>query len=171
MPPAQNLRCKTSLEQINKCIITSSSRATTTDIHRPLWREMGWKENRFRYYSNIHVRESRKHWTHHNRQTCTTKYRYHPNRVHHSRTWSQLYEKRCELEVYCWWHGLRVPKARLAKLPRDEPTNKLACLKRENNQMQRWLDYFHAIQKARKHLSGKAQERSIMIKIFQTSQI
>ena len=32
----------------NKCIITSSSRPTITDIHRPLWREMGWKEKRFR---------------------------------------------------------------------------------------------------------------------------
>ena len=42
--------------------------------------------------------------------------------------WSALYEKRCELEVYCRWHGLRVPKARSAKLPRDEPTNKLARL-------------------------------------------
>ena len=27
--------------------------------------------------------------------------------------------------------------------------------------MQRWLDRFHAVQKARKHLSGKAQERAI----------
>ena len=26
--------------------------------------------------------------------------------------WSTLYEERCELEVYCRWHGLRVPKAR-----------------------------------------------------------
>ena len=42
--------------------------------------------------------------------------------------WSTLYKKRCELEVYCRWHGLRVPKARSAKLPRDEPTNKLARL-------------------------------------------
>ena len=42
--------------------------------------------------------------------------------------WSTLYEKMCELEVYCRWHGLRVPKARSAKLPRDEPTNKLARL-------------------------------------------
>ena len=42
--------------------------------------------------------------------------------------WPALYEKRCELEVYCRWHGLRVPKARSAKLPRDEPTNKLARL-------------------------------------------
>ena len=63
--------------------------------------------------------------------------------------------------MYCRWHGLQVPKARLAELPRDEPTNILAHLEQENNQMQRRLDRFHAIQKARKHLSGKAHERAI----------
>ena len=63
--------------------------------------------------------------------------------------------------MYCRWHELRVPKAHSAELPRDEPTNILARLKQENNQMQRRLDRFHAIQKARKHLKGKAQERAI----------
>ena len=75
--------------------------------------------------------------------------------------WSTLYEKRCELEVYYRWHGLRVPKACSAELPRDEPTNILTHLEQENNQMQRRLYHFHAIQKARKHLKGKAQKRSI----------
>ena len=75
--------------------------------------------------------------------------------------WLELYKKRCELEVYCWWHGLRVPKAQLVELPRDEPTNILARLERENNQMQWWLDRFHAVQKVRKHLSGNAQKRAI----------
>ena len=75
--------------------------------------------------------------------------------------WSTLYEKRCELEVYCWWHGLWVPKARSTELPRDEPANILARLEQENNQMQRWLDRFYAIQKAKKHLKGKAQKRAI----------
>ena len=75
--------------------------------------------------------------------------------------WSTLYEKKCELEVYCRWHGLRVPKTRSAELPRDEPANILAHLEQENNQMQRRLDRFHAIQKTRKHLKGKAQERAI----------
>ena len=74
---------------------------------------------------------------------------------------STLYEKMCELEVYCRWHGLRVPKARSAELPKDEPANILAHLEQENNQMQRRLDRFHAIQKARKHLKGKAQKRAI----------
>jgi len=64
--------------------------------------------------------------------------------------WSTLYEKRCELKVYCRWHELRVPKARLAKLPSDEPINILTRLEKENNQMQRRLDHFYAIQKARK---------------------
>ena len=53
------------------------------------------------------------------------------------------------------------PKARSAELPRNEPTNILARLEQENNQMQRRLDRFHTIQKARKHLKGKAQERAI----------
>ena len=75
--------------------------------------------------------------------------------------WSILYEQRCELEVYCRWHGLRTPKAHSAELPRDEPANILARLEQENNQMQRRLDCFHAIQKARKHLKKKAQERAI----------
>ena len=75
--------------------------------------------------------------------------------------WSTLYEKRCELKVYCRWHGLRVPKACSAELPRDEPTNILARLEQENNQMQKQLDRFHAIQKVRKHLKGKAQKRAI----------
>ena len=75
--------------------------------------------------------------------------------------WSTLYEKKCELEVYCRWHGLRVPKARSVELPRDEPANILACLEQENNQMQRRINRFHAIQKARKHLKGKAQKQAI----------
>ena len=76
--------------------------------------------------------------------------------------WLTLYEKRCEFEVYCRWHRLRVPKACSAKLPRDKPANILTRLEQENNQMQRRLDCFHAIQKARKHLKGKAQERAVV---------
>ena len=65
------------------------------------------------------------------------------------------------MEVYCRWHGLQVPKTHLAELRRDEPVNILARLEQENNQMQRRLDCFPAIQKAWKHLKGKAQERAI----------
>ena len=32
----------------NKCIITSFNISTTTYIHKPIWKEMGWKEERFR---------------------------------------------------------------------------------------------------------------------------
>ena len=42
--------------------------------------------------------------------------------------WSTLYKKRCELEVCCRWHELRLPKACSAELPRDKPANILACL-------------------------------------------
>ena len=52
-------------------------------------------------------------------------------------------------------------KARSAEFLRDEHTNILAHLEQENNQMQRRLNRFHAIQKARKHLKWKAQQRAI----------
>ena len=42
-----------------------------------------------------------------------------------------IHEKRCELKVYCRWHGLQVPKARSAELPRDELANILARLEQE----------------------------------------
>ena len=63
--------------------------------------------------------------------------------------------------MYCQWHGLRVPKAHSVELPRDEPANIFARLEQENNQMQRQLDRFHTIQKDRKHLKWKAQQRAI----------
>ena len=63
--------------------------------------------------------------------------------------------------MYCRWHGLRVPKVRSTELPREESTNVLARLERENNQMQQRLDHLYAIQKARKHVKEKAQERAI----------
>ena len=47
--------------------------------------------------------------------------------------WSTLNEKRCQLELYCRWHVLQVPKARSAELPRDEPVNILARCEQENN--------------------------------------
>ena len=75
--------------------------------------------------------------------------------------WSTLYKKRCELEAYCRWHRLQVRKARSVKFPRYEPANILAHLEQKNNKMQRQLDHFHAIQKVRKHLKGKAQERAM----------
>ena len=75
--------------------------------------------------------------------------------------WSKLYEKWCELEVYYGGYGLRVPKAHSAELPREDSTIILDRLERENKQMQKRLDRYHAIQKTRKHLKGKVQERAI----------
>ena len=72
---------------------------------------------------------------------------------------SMLYKRRCKLEVYCKWHGLRVPKA-CSELPREEPTKVLASWKRKQSNAKR-LDHFHEIQKARKHLQGKAQDWAI----------
>ena len=60
--------------------------------------------------------------------------------------WSKLYEKRCELEAYCGgWHGLRVPKARSAELPREDFTMILDRLESKNKQMQKRLDRYHTI--------------------------
>ena len=56
---------------------------------------------------------------------------------------------------------VKVFKARSAELPRDEPIKVLACLGRENNKMQRWLNRFYVIHKDRKHLQEKAQEQAI----------
>ncbi len=75
--------------------------------------------------------------------------------------WSKLYEKRYELQVYCRWHELQVPKPRSAELPREDFMMILDQLEREIKQMQRRLDRYHAIQKAQKHLKGKANERAI----------
>lgn len=53
--------------------------------------------------------------------------------------WFPMYERRCELEVYCRYHGLPVPKARSAELPRNTPQEIVkVCsqLEQENQQMQ-----------------------------------
>ena len=54
-----------------------------------------------------------------------------------------------------------MPKARFAELPRANSTMILNQLEREIKQMQRRLDCYHAIQKAHKHLKGKANARAI----------
>ncbi|GMP50023.1 hypothetical protein CsSME_00016804 [Camellia sinensis var. sinensis] len=67
--------------------------------------------------------------------------------------WQDLFEKRCELEIYCRWHGLRVPRARSAELCRNKSCNDatvISRLQRENTQMQRRLDRFHYIKYAKK---------------------
>ena len=52
-------------------------------------------------------------------------------------------------------------KARSVELPREDSMMILDQLEREIKQMQRRLDCYHVIQKARKHLKGKANERAI----------
>ena len=63
-------------------------------------------------------------------------------------SWEDLFDKRCEQEMYCRWHGLRVPKARSAKLfNRRSPNSKvIKALEREIDQMQRRLDIYHFTQ-------------------------
>jgi hypothetical protein len=51
------------------------------------------------------------------------------------------------------WGVMVVPKDNIAKI--------FNLIERENNQMQWRLDRYHAIQKARKHLKGKGQDRAI----------
>ena len=63
--------------------------------------------------------------------------------------WCKLYDKRCNLEIYCRWHGLSVPKARSAEictdLTRDDPAV-IERLKLENAQMKRRLKRFHLLE-------------------------
>ena len=74
-------------------------------------------------------------------------------RIEPTPRWRQLYDKRCELEVYCRWHGLMVPKARSADIydPQNSTNHNeiIARLERENDQMQRRLDRLHAIDHAK----------------------
>ena len=72
-------------------------------------------------------------------------------------SWSKLYEKQCEFEVYYIWHELRVTKTHSTELPKEDSIVIVDRLERENKQMQRRLDCYHAIQKALKHLKGKGQ--------------
>ncbi|GFY82623.1 hypothetical protein Acr_02g0008630 [Actinidia rufa] len=53
-------------------------------------------------------------------------------------SWEDLFDKRCEQEMYCRWHGLRVPKARSAMLfGRGSPNSQvIKALEREIDEMQ-----------------------------------
>ena len=59
--------------------------------------------------------------------------------------WEDLLDKRREQEMYCRWHGLRVPKARSAKMwNRRSTTSKvMTALEHEIDQLQRRLDKYH----------------------------
>jgi hypothetical protein len=67
--------------------------------------------------------------------------------------WRELYDERCTLEVYCRWHGLKVPQARSADICRDQSRDEAAVIKsltKENAQMRMRLERFHLRQKVEK---------------------
>ncbi|GFZ07440.1 hypothetical protein Acr_19g0003770 [Actinidia rufa] len=70
-----------------------------------------------------------------------------------------LFDKRCEQEMYCRWHGLRVPKARSATLfGRGSPNSQvIKALEREIDEMQRRLDRYHFTEYAKKECVDPTQ--------------
>ena len=67
--------------------------------------------------------------------------------------WPKLFNQRCELEVFCHWHSIPVPKARSAELLKDQCEDNdsmLRRMERENNKMQIRLKRFHMILDAKK---------------------
>ena len=74
-------------------------------------------------------------------------------------SWEELFDKRCEQEMYCRWHGFGVPKARLVKLfNRRSPNSKvIKALEREIDQMQRRLDRYHFTQQAKEQCVDPTQ--------------
>ncbi|GFZ08616.1 hypothetical protein Acr_20g0004240 [Actinidia rufa] len=73
--------------------------------------------------------------------------------------WEDLFDKRCEQEMYCRWHGLRVPKARSATLfGRGSPNSQvIKALEREIDEMQRRLDRYHFTEYAKKECADPTQ--------------
>ncbi|GFS36482.1 hypothetical protein Acr_00g0046200 [Actinidia rufa] len=73
--------------------------------------------------------------------------------------WEDLFDKRCEQEMYCRWHGLRVPKARSATLfGRGSPNSQvIKALEREIDEMQRRLDRYHFTEYAKKECVDPTQ--------------
>ena len=66
--------------------------------------------------------------------------------------WEDLLDKRREQEMYCRWHGLRVPKTRSTKVwaSASPSTSKvIKALEREIEQMQRRLDRYHFTEHAK----------------------
>ncbi|GFZ00962.1 hypothetical protein Acr_14g0005970 [Actinidia rufa] len=74
-------------------------------------------------------------------------------------SWEDLFDKRCEQEMYCRWHGLRVPKARSATLfGRGSPNSQvIKALEREIDEMQRRLDRYHFTEYAKKECADPTQ--------------
>lgn len=67
--------------------------------------------------------------------------------------WPYLFNVRCENEIYCRWHGLKVPKARSANMLQSryhDNDQTIHQLKREIRQMDKRLMRFHLIEHAKK---------------------
>ncbi|GFZ05385.1 hypothetical protein Acr_17g0009570 [Actinidia rufa] len=73
--------------------------------------------------------------------------------------WEDLFDKRCEQEMYCRWHGPRVPKAQSATLfGRGSPNSQvIKALEREIDEMQRRLDRYHFTEYAKKEYADPIQ--------------
>ncbi|GFZ15688.1 hypothetical protein Acr_25g0000970 [Actinidia rufa] len=73
--------------------------------------------------------------------------------------WEDLLDKCCEQEMYCRWHGLRVPKARSATLfDRGSPNSQvIKALEREIDEMQQRLDKYHFTEYAKKECVDPTQ--------------
>ena len=68
--------------------------------------------------------------------------------------WPKLFNLRCNLEVYCRWHGLRVPKNRAANLLQNQYNDTDQCTKqmlREIHQMNIRLRRIHMIEEQKKY--------------------
>ena len=60
--------------------------------------------------------------------------------------WPRLYDRRCDLECYCNWHGLPVPQAKSANYCKDPTKDSDRCirlLQREIEQMEKRLMRWH----------------------------
>ena len=61
--------------------------------------------------------------------------------------WPRLFDRRCDLECYCHWHGLPVPQAKsviFCKDPNKDNEKCLQLLQREIAQMEKRLERWHA---------------------------
>ncbi|GFY88500.1 hypothetical protein Acr_06g0004400 [Actinidia rufa] len=73
--------------------------------------------------------------------------------------WEDLFDKRCEQEMYCRWHGLCVPKTQSAMLfSRGSPNSQvIKALECEIDEMQRRLDKYHFTEYAKKECVDPTQ--------------
>lgn len=76
----------------------------------------------------------------------------------HELLWEHIHDRRMELEVFCRWRSLRVPRTCLADIGKDLEVNEasiLHTLQQEVMQMERRLHRFHKIEAAKRHSISK----------------